>query len=118
MIRRFCGRGRSKLPTYIFVAVLFCIAVYVLRSGKKSQIHSKSLDPYSEDSNMKFRQERYLRYQNRGKVNGPGEYGGAVKLTAEEQKEANRIFDKEAFNLIASDKVALDRSIRDTRDPA
>jgi len=40
-----------------------------------------------------------------------------VFLTAEEQAEADKLFAKETFNVIASNKVALDRRIRDNRHP-
>ena len=66
---------------------------------------------------MFFRNERYAKAQARPPMDGPGEHGEAVKLSPEEQKEADRLFKKEAFNIIASDKIALDRSIRDNRDP-
>lgn len=46
---------------------------------------------------------------------GPGEGGEAVVLSPEEQKEADRLFNKEAFNIVASDKIAMDRRIPDTR---
>lgn len=60
---------------------------------------------------------RFEKNQNRGYPNLPGERGAAVKLTPEEKKQADALFKKEAFNIIASDKVALDRSVRDVRDP-
>jgi len=40
-----------------------------------------------------------------------------VYLTPEEQAEADGLFAKETFNVIASNKVALDRRIRDNRHP-
>ncbi len=61
--------------------------------------------------------QRYEKHQNRGQRSGPGENGAAVKLSAEEQKQADTLFNKEAFNRIASDKIAMDRSVRDVRDP-
>jgi hypothetical protein len=39
-------------------------------------------------------------------------------LTPEEQAEADKLFAKETFNVIASNKVAMDRRIRDLRHPA
>ena len=65
---------------------------------------------------LSYRQERFERAQNRPDVDGPGERGQGVKLNATEKAEADRRFDKEAFNIVASGKVALDRSIRDVRD--
>lgn len=60
---------------------------------------------------------RFEKYQRRGKPNLPGENGAAVRLSSEDQKQADALFKKEAFNIIASDKVALDRSVKDVRDP-
>ncbi len=62
------------------------------------------------------RSARYEKHRTRGRPNLPGEGGAAVVLTPEEQAQADKLFDKEAFNIIASDKVALDRSVRDVRD--
>ena len=64
---------------------------------------------------MKFRMDRYIKAQNRPKNDGPGENGASVQLTAEEQKIADGLFRKASFNVFASDKVALDRSVPDTR---
>jgi hypothetical protein len=66
-----------------------------------------------------FRHQRYTKAQNRSpNIQGPGEDGEAVVLTPEEQAEANKLFAKETFNVIASNKVAMDRRIRDLRHPA
>ncbi|CAF1460935.1 unnamed protein product [Rotaria sp. Silwood1] len=46
----------------------------------------------------------------------PGENGAGVSLTAEESKDLDAIMKKEFFNLRASDKISLWRSIPDTRD--
>lgn len=45
----------------------------------------------------------------------PGEEGKAVKLTKDEEKDYKTKFDLNKFNLIASDKIALNRSIPDFR---
>ena len=66
---------------------------------------------------VNFRQERYEKYRSKeGGRSGPGENGLAVVLEGEEKKLADSLFEKEAFNIIASDKIALDRSIVDKRD--
>ena len=65
-----------------------------------------------------FRQRRYEKAQDRRPdVEGPGEGGVAVVLTPEEQKEADRLFPNETFNVVASNKMAMDRRIRDLRHP-
>ena len=65
-----------------------------------------------------FQRERYRKAQSRpANIQGPGEDGAAVHLTAEEQAEADKLFEKETFNVIASNKVAMDRRIPDLRHP-
>lgn len=50
-------------------------------------------------------------------VPGLGDDGSAVELKVEEAKEAEEVMKKEAFNLVASNKVAYNRTIKDARDP-
>lgn len=63
---------------------------------------------------------RYERYNNRNKVNidSPGENGGPVVLTGKDKSLADSLFKKEAFNIIASNRIALNRTVKDIRDPA
>lgn len=65
---------------------------------------------------VEYRHKRYKKALARSpNIKGPGEDGTAVFLTAEEQAEADKLFAKETFNVIASNKVALDRRIIDNR---
>lgn len=66
---------------------------------------------------MVFRQKRFAEAQARPRSSGPGENGAPVVLSEREQLKADQLFQKEAFNIIASDKIALNRSIADNRDP-
>jgi len=67
---------------------------------------------------MEYRRVRYKKALARSPlIEGPGEDGAPVQLTAEEQAEADKLFAKETFNVVASNKVALDRRIRDNRHP-
>jgi polypeptide N-acetylgalactosaminyltransferase len=50
-------------------------------------------------------------------VPGLGEFGEPVKLSGEEEVLAKAVMEKEAFNLVASDKISLHRTVPDTRDP-
>ncbi|CAL1528786.1 unnamed protein product [Lymnaea stagnalis] len=63
---------------------------------------------------------RYIRYQRYKQTEqfrvGPGERGEAVHLEGDEKKLADSLIEKEAFNRIASDKISLERSIKDVRD--
>ena len=54
-------------------------------------------------------------HQARPPRDGPGEDGKAVTLAPDEQEQADKKFKKAAFNVMISDKIALDRSIPDTR---
>ena len=63
-----------------------------------------------------FRTERFRKAQQRSKdISGPGEDGEPVFLTEEEQKKAEAWLKKEFYNVIASEKVAMDRRIPDLR---
>ena len=68
---------------------------------------------------LEYRRARYEAFQEKESRprTGPGEGGAAVHLDPDEQKKADSLFKKEAFNIVASDKVALDRSVNDVRDP-
>lgn len=62
---------------------------------------------------------RYERYNNRDKENigSPGERGAAVNLVGKDAALADSLFKKEAFNIIASNRIALNRTLKDIRDP-
>lgn len=63
---------------------------------------------------------RYERYANRNKENvgSPGEKGEAVVLKGKDAALADSLFKKEAFNIIASNRISLNRTLPDIRDPA
>ena len=46
---------------------------------------------------------------------GPGENGEGVTLDASEKQNAQRLIGEFGFNMVASDKISLDRRIKDTR---
>ena len=48
---------------------------------------------------------------------GPGEMGKAVPLTPEEQYNADLTFDLNRFNVVVSDRIALNRTLPDVRPP-
>ena len=93
----------------------------MLPRHKNKRLHRKlnELDMNDPDDVMTYRRLRFERYlateHNR---TGPGEHGASVILVGDEQLEAQRRYKEEGFNDIASQKVALDRSIPDTRNPA
>ena len=86
--------------------------VHINRSFKSGMLWFKSAE-----SLMNFRRKRFENAQRRPPRDGPGEDGKPVYLTSEEQAEAARLFKRESFNVVASDKIAMDRSIPDTRHP-
>ncbi len=50
-------------------------------------------------------------------VAGPGEQGAAVILSAEEEKKKDSLYKVNGFNAYASDKISLDRALKDIRHP-
>ena len=48
---------------------------------------------------------------------GPGEQGAAVILSAEEEKKKDDLYKVNGFNAYASDKISLDRALKDIRHP-
>ena len=46
---------------------------------------------------------------------GPGENGSEVILEQNEKDKAQRLINEYGFNMVASDKISLDRRIKDTR---
>ncbi|GAV02000.1 hypothetical protein RvY_12618-2 [Ramazzottius varieornatus] len=62
------------------------------------------------------REKRYPDYQVRSDKPGKhGENGAAVHLTGDEFNRSEILFKKEAFNIIASDMISLQRSLPDVR---
>ena len=49
------------------------------------------------------------------RVSGPGEQGSAVILSAEEEKKKDALYKVNGFNAYVSDKISLDRSLKDIR---
>ena len=76
---------------------------------------SDAYDRRKHEELIKFRQTRFIAAQNRPPRDGPGENGMGVKLTEEERKIADTLFKNASFNVFASDKMALDRALPDTR---
>ena len=142
LLFRVCFKRWSWLLVGFLVIYIYCVALYFLYSkqerveqyvgGDKGphSVHDHGVvvilsgrelpgDFSSWSDVMNFRRKRYERAQARSPgVQGPGEGGVKVILTSEEQKEANVLFDKETFNVIASNKMAMDRRVPDLRHPA
>ena len=57
-------------------------------------------------------------YELEGMIDSYGVNGGPVQLSGEDQRLAEEIMRKEAFNVYISDRVSLHRDVPDTRDSA
>ena len=118
MFRR-CLRRKLKLHHLLFL-ILVCLFIYLFGFTSEKIEEADNLsdwsDPKSESEILDFRNKRYEWFKNRQVSNGPGEWGAAVRLSADEQKRADSLFRKEAFNIVASDKISLQRTLKDTRN--
>ncbi|XP_037792932.1 N-acetylgalactosaminyltransferase 6-like [Penaeus monodon] len=73
--------------------------------------------PSNEDMIERMKADRMFAEDEAKVVRGLGEGGRPVRLTGEEGRRAEDVLKKEAFNLVASDKISLNRSVPDSRDP-
>ncbi|XP_050693261.1 probable N-acetylgalactosaminyltransferase 9 isoform X2 [Eriocheir sinensis] len=73
--------------------------------------------PSPVDHAERIRAELMFAEDERKVVRGLGEAGKSVKLSGEEEKVAQEVMKKEAFNLVLSDKISVNRSVPDSRDP-
>lgn len=103
-------RKIKRLLLFIFISSIIFFLVSLLKSNS-NPFNSMSVRELKE-----FRQRRYLKSLHRH-VNGPGENGASVELSKEEKAKYQLENKKEGFNVIASRKISLDRSLPDRRDP-
>lgn len=133
--RYFLPRRRETiLRNFVFLFALFvCFAVISsrldiarfaqLEADEQKQPNKEKpqheVDGSVNDENRKKRSHEKTRqiYEGDSKIQrtGPGEKGGGVSLTEAEKKEADELMKKWFFNIIASDKISLDRTVPDTR---
>ncbi|XP_069996208.1 polypeptide N-acetylgalactosaminyltransferase 1-like isoform X2 [Penaeus vannamei] len=73
--------------------------------------------PSNEDMIERMKADRMFAEDEAKVVRGLGEGGRPVRLSGEEGRRAEEVLKKEAFNLVASDKISLNRSVPDSRDP-
>ena len=50
-------------------------------------------------------------------VSGPGEQGAAVILSANEESKKHELYKVNGFNAYVSDKISMDRALKDIRNP-
>ncbi|CAF0806972.1 unnamed protein product [Rotaria sordida] len=109
-------RNRHRLVVILFIT--FFIIFFYYDNNKNSSITSTTLVKRQvrniNENKIRINRETYTIPEP---CHGcPGENGASVSLSAEESKGLEAIMKKEFFNLHASDKVSLWRSIPDTRD--
>ncbi|XP_045168076.2 probable N-acetylgalactosaminyltransferase 9 isoform X1 [Mercenaria mercenaria] len=111
---RFFRRHRLTWKLLSLLA-LFSIGLYFLLGNKSTNNYVRNTE-VGEDV-LKFRRARFEKYQAyEGSRSGLGEKGLGVELHGKEKEKADSLMDKEAFNIIASDKISLERSVKDVRD--
>ena len=104
---RYCSIRRRLRVVYVVLLSLFISLSYF-------SVRSYSI-AVSEAELKHYRLQRYLNYQTRPVGEGPGENGVPVTLSPDEQKVADSKWKNASFNVVASDKIALDRTVPDTR---
>lgn len=113
---RFFRRHRLTWKLLSLIAFILCCLYFYLRSNPQSVSSVREFEVGEEV--LKFRRERFEKYQaSEASRSGPGEHGQGVHLHGKEKETADSLMDKEAFNIIASDKISLERSVKDVRDP-
>lgn len=70
---------------------------------------------HRQQETMRVRQERYLSYQKRLPLHGPGEGGEPVILRDDELDKAEKTIKEMSINVVASEKISMDRHIPDFR---
>jgi len=86
-----------------------------LKKLQRSQINQQSVDTSLVDLKIDWHDWNFI--ANDLKRIGPGEQGKPVLLSKEEESIAKSSYDSNGFNGYASDKISLDRAIKDIRHP-
>ena len=118
MFRRCWYRRRPRGTLWLIVGVAVTIIILYIKNGKDDSYGSGLLEQVAGRREKRAAEYRFERYEGRNNPrNGPGEWGKGVYLEGKEKELADKLFKKEAFNIVVSDKIALDRTIADVRDP-
>ncbi|XP_060585105.1 probable N-acetylgalactosaminyltransferase 9 isoform X2 [Ruditapes philippinarum] len=113
---RFFRRHRLTWKLLSFIALVL-IVLYFFFGNKSVNDFTRGSNNEVGEEVLKFRRERFEKYQaSEAGRTGPGEKGLGLHLSGKEKEKADSLMDKEAFNIIASDKISLERSVRDVRD--
>lgn len=109
-VPRFFRRNRLTWKLLSVFALIACLLYIYLYSREPSKAISEDI--------LLARKERFNRYKKlENDRSGPGERGQGVHLEGAEKEKADSLMEKEAFNIVASDKISLERSVKDVRDP-
>ena len=111
-VPRFLRRRRFSLKALALAAVFLFVCyncdLFMLTSSDSVTSRTEVVT-----SQRQLRFESY-RESEAGRE-GPGERGEPVHLQGEEKEMADQLMEKEAFNRIVSEKISLERSIKDSR---
>lgn len=124
-------RNARKILKYALVSstLLFCAVILVrplfIRSSNDANIRKRQTDgdvvkkaPRFVDLNDKKDWHDYAAINKDVQRKGPGEQGAAFYLPPEEEKKKDKLYKVNGFNALASDFIALDRSLVDIRNPS
>ncbi|XP_055351703.1 putative polypeptide N-acetylgalactosaminyltransferase 10 [Paramacrobiotus metropolitanus] len=72
-------------------------------------------DHVSTDLGKKIDWHNYQFMSDESRRRGPGEQGSSVMTSGDEASKKDQLYKENGFNALASDKIALDRSVKDIR---
>ena len=101
------------LKYFLMLFLIFYVATALIFFGL-TNLNDDS-DLARKDAIWRYRQQGYLDYRTNITRQGPREDQKEYILPADEQVIADKLFKNASFIVYASDKIALDRSIPDTR---
>ncbi|CAJ0941791.1 unnamed protein product, partial [Mesorhabditis belari] len=111
-LRRYLSkRQRGRLLNLFLFALCGFILFSLLSTNSKSSLKQ----PLTRDAVIERGWHAIPDYTKQRK--GPGENGAGINLEGTEREEADELAKKWFMNVIASDKISLDRSIPDSRSP-
>ena len=115
-----CKINYSITKRKIIVIITLCLVVLFISFWNSNTAVSKTEKHGFHSKIQNFRNNRYLMYQDyqaQSQIFGLGENGEAVKLSKTEKILSEKLFPNASFNVMVSKKVALNRTIPDTRRP-
>lgn len=117
-------RFKLKRTCKCLAILATCTVVYLFANCGFSGCSKYELDPiHVADSHPKLGdminiEEFWTPEKDKIIPNGPGSNGEPVETEPENQREKDRSYSEYGFNQFISDKISLERSIKDTRHSA